>query len=919
MADVRCPMCSTLNPEGQETCKLCGARLTPLTNEIAAGNVESIHPGEEPTKKSTAELEHALPDWLQELRKKQETGELQSPKPPEAPAAPSPESQAESDEDFLSRLASESSHEEPAITQPESTDWLAGLSGSKEGEEDIPDWLLGVKKSVEEETQAAKLSAESQPAQEGNLDWFQRLQEDQKAAKGEQPSQWSGFYGEPPGFGKQGPDKPESSDWYMPAEGKTASAAEPTPSTGVTDWLKRLKAQQEGQPAAAETPPAAGPSESAPDWLAFAQPAQPAAETPPPAASGGVPDWLASFQADQPPASETPASAAPSEGLPDWLLAARAEGPAAPSAPSQPSQEPDWLTAFVADQQPAAEPAPAKTASDQGMPDWLTAAAAGALAADALAPEGEKAPGLPGRPGGTEIPPAQQPPAEVFTPSRPEAFAIDEGLPEWLSELPGGPSAAAIEASNKPTAPLPSLPGSPSAPKQPPAEKGEVPDWLKGAAVATGAAKAVSVFTEQPSAAGEEALSMEMPDWLAGVKPVAAAAAASATAEPAAAASESLTPGELPAWVQAMRPVESVISETAGDVEEEQFVESQGPLAGFQNVLPFVPGLIAIRRPGVYSSKLLVNAGQQSNAALLEELLSSESEAAKVKSRGGLHYNRFLRWMIAALLIILVSIPILLGSQLTPVNSLYPPDLLAAQKVINQLPASPTVLVVSDFEPAFSSEVGAASAPVLDQLLAKGANVTVVSSLPTGSVQANLLFTTFLGSYNYLGTDKYINLGYLPGGAAGIYNFATNPAGVIPADVKGNQVWSSPDSFLNGKSQLSDFDAMLVLVDSSETAQVWVEQTRLPLGPKPLLMVISAQSEPMIRPYYDSGQVQGMVTGLAGGASYELLTGKPGIGRLYWDAFAVAFFVAEVIVVVGGVWALLAAWQSRRTRKEEEA
>jgi hypothetical protein len=207
----------------------------------------------------------------------------------------------------------------------------------------------------------------------------------------------------------------------------------------------------------------------------------------------------------------------------------------------------------------------------------------------------------------------------------------------------------------------------------------------------------------------------------------------------------------------------------------------------------------------------------------------------------------------------------------------------------------------------------------LDQLLSKGANVAAVSSLPTGSVQANLMFKTLLRSYNYLEGDKYINLGYVPGGAAGIYNFATNPAKTIPTDVEGVQVWSTSSSFLSGMSQLSDFDAMLVIVDSSETARVWIEQSRLPLGTKPLLTVVSASSEPMVLPYYDSNQIQGMVTGLFGGAYYEKIIGRPGLSRELWDAFAVAFFVAEIIVVVGGIWALLAAWQSRRARKDEEA
>ncbi len=935
MADVRCPMCSTLNPEGLDICQFCGARLTPLTTEIAAGNIESIHPGEQPTKKSTAELEHALPDWLQELRKKQETGELQAPKPSEVPAAPPaiPASSAETDEDFLSRLAIESGQEDTTSAKPESTDWLAGLSASKEGEEDIPDWLLGVRKSVEEETQAAQLSAASQPAPDGNLDWFKRLQEDQKAAKGEVSSEWPSFYGEPPGFGKLAPDetpsaKAESADWFMPGGGeKTPDAVEPTPSTGVTDWLKRLKAK-ESQPAAAEPPaptpaeavPLPSSSEEPPNWLSFKQTTPPATEAPAPAAPGELPDWLSGFQAEQPPAAEFPAPAATagpvpvsSQALPDWLLAAQAEQPAASDiAPSQPSQEkPDWLTAFEPDQPPA-ESVPAKATSDQGLPDWLVAAAAGAVAAGELTPKEEKALDLTGGFGEVAALPAAQPASQAFTPSS-ETFSLDEGVPDWLSELPGAQKHAGA-APQQPVAPAP------TAAEKPAAEKSEIPDWLVGATASATAAKAASVFTEQSPTAGEEALAMEMPDWLSSVKPAEASAAAlPAQGEPGAGAPESLTPGELPSWVQAMRPVEAVISETAGDVDDEQFIESQGPLAGFQNVLPFVPGLIAIRRPAPYSSKLKVNTGQQNNAALLEGLLSIESDAARVKPESSLRYNRFLRWMIAMLLIVMVAIPIVLGSQFTPVNPLFPPDLMAAEKIITDLPADPNVLVVFDYEPAFSGEMGTASAPVLDQLMAKGADLTVVTSLPTGSVQANQLLATILRSYNYLAGNKYVNLGYLPGGAAGIYNFATNPSGTISTDVKGNQVWSTPGSFLSDTRQLSDFDAMLILVDSSETARVWIEQSRLPLGTTPLLMVISAQAEPMVRPYYDSGQVQGMVTGLAGGASYELRTGKPGMGRNYWDAFAVAFFVAEVIVVVGGIWALFAAWQSRRARKEEEA
>lgn len=902
---------------------MCGARLTPLTNDIAAGNVESIHPGDQPTRKSTAELEHALPDWLQDLRKKPETGELQTPNPAATPAAPQPApSSSETDEDFLSRLASESTQEDTPAIQPESTDWLAGLSDARVGDEDIPDWLLGVKKSVDEEAETAKLAAASQPAAD-NVDWFQRLQEDQKASQGGDASQWPGYYNEPPGFGKSGQDetlisKSDSADWFMPAsEEKAPDKAETSRPTGVTDWLKKVNSQgTEGGGSIPPSPSADAGSAPLPDWLAFAQPAAPEAETPAPVAvSGEVPDWLTDFKADQ-PAADLPTSAPmPSEGLPDWLMSAQPEQPSAPvSPPSQPAQaEPDWLSTF-AGPQAAAEPSPAAVEPTSAeLPNWLTAAEAGIVGAGVLNPDEKKTAELPRGFPGSAIPAASQPAGDAFE-LPPVTISGDEDLPDWLSDLPGAPGPAA--PAKKPTAPLPPVP---DAGEQPPVEKSKTPDWRAGAAAVAATAKAASAFTDQPMA-GEDAFAMEMPDWLSGVTPVETAATAAALpGGPAAGGSESLTPGELPAWVQAMRPVEAVIAETAGDVDDDQFVESQGPLAGFQNVLPFVPGLIAIRRPGVYSSKLQVNAGQQNNAALLEGLLSTESDAAKVKHKSGLHYNRFLRWMIASLLIILVAIPIVLRSTLTPINDLYPPELLAANEIIKSLPSNPNVLVVFDYEPAFSGEMTTASAPVIGQLMAKGATLTAVSSLPTGSVQANLLLATYLSSYNYLGSDSFINLGYIPGGAAGIYNFATNPAGTISVDVEGNPVWSGSSSFLADTSQLSDFDAMIILVDGSETAQVWIEQSRLPLGATPLLMVISAQSEPMILPYYDSKQVQGMVTGLFGGAYYEQITGSPATARLFWDAFAVAFFVAEIIIVVGGIWALIAAWQSRLARKEEEA
>ena len=82
----------------------------------------------------------------------------------------------------------------------------------------------------------------------------------------------------------------------------------------------------------------------------------------------------------------------------------------------------------------------------------------------------------------------------------------------------------------------------------------------------------------------------------------------------------------------------------------------------------------------------------------------------------------------------------------------------------------------------------------------------------------------------------------------------------------GQQAWQLPP--LQGVQKLSDFAAILILTDNADSGRAWIEQTGSAIGNTPLLMVISAQAEPMLLPYYDSGQIKGLVTGLAGGEAY---------------------------------------------------
>jgi hypothetical protein len=123
---------------------------------------------------------------------------------------------------------------------------------------------------------------------------------------------------------------------------------------------------------------------------------------------------------------------------------------------------------------------------------------------------------------------------------------------------------------------------------------------------------------------------------------------------------------------------------------------------------------------------------------------------------------------------------------------------------------------------------------------------------------------------------------------------------------------------LQGVAQLSDFAVVIILTDNADTGRNWIEQSSLYLGQTPMVMVISTQAEPMIRPYFDSGQLKGLVSGLVDAKTYEQSYNRPGLADHYWDSFSLASLVAEIMIAIGAIWSAFAAWRARRKGIHEE-
>jgi hypothetical protein len=400
--------------------------------------------------------------------------------------------------------------------------------------------------------------------------------------------------------------------------------------------------------------------------------------------------------------------------------------------------------------------------------------------------------------------------------------------------------------------------------------------------------------------------SVEMPDWLSRPEPEPATPVSQQQVDAEAAeGDEALAPVDLPSWVQAMRPVEAVITDTAPNIAD-QPAETEGPLAGLHGVIPIAP-IGSSRRPKAVSLTLQTSNEQQASALLLEQILGGETSPRALITSTIVTTQQWLRWALSAALLLVLSAVILLQSQLMPVSNNLPEELSGLSNAVISIPANAKILVVIDYEPSLAGEMEAVGGPLLDQIaLLSQPTLSFVSTSPNGValVERLLVNTNLLPSV----MDAF-NLGYLPGGSAGILGFMEAPSQIIPSA---------------GVQFFSEYSALIVLTDHAESGRIWVEQlqSRKAVDPalsnQPLLMAVSAQAGPLLRPYVSSGQVTGMISGLSDAARYELVNNnRPGLARSYWDTFGVGMMTSVALIIIGSLWSLFTGMRARRANGEQ--
>ncbi len=578
-----------------------------------------------------------------------------------------------------------------------------------------------------------------------------------------------------------------------------------------------------------------------------------------------LPDWLLDLQASESTIPDEPSpteDAEPLEAeLPDWLREAippdgETSTPEQPAEPAAEEEAPDWLDNLLS---AAHKPEP----PSEVIPDWLAEAAAAdlpdTLPQEEISPPDEQTEPPPEPAHLPDEPVTSLEEEDTFVDEQAAAPTEDEELPDWLVRLQS-------EATKKPTSSVPAF-----------------------------------IFDEEtPEAetpAAEDRPLSTLPDWVSQIT-------AEQPEEQAPEPEPGLAPAELPGWLEAIRPHETG-SPTAPleDLTTAETVAS-GPLIGLRGVLSAEPDAIRARKPAAHALKLDVTDDQRARLTLLEELLAGEQRPKPLPHPPSVAPQYLFRILVALVILLPILWVVVKQSNIArlPEGETQPAawEFDIAIKALNK---DDPVLIAVDYEAGFTGEMDLTANVLLSRLVEQGAYIVLASTNTAGPALSQRLLTNLDATLrtHYEGTA---NLGYLPGGALGLAGLVRSPRQLLPFTLDDTDPWvNTPLSEVN---VLADFRMVIVITNDADTARMWIEQTSkdLQAGNVPLLLVVSALAEPLVRPYAEGNapQVKAMLAGLADSAVYENMTTRyvPGRNEI-WDAYSLILPIAALVIIIGSL------------------
>lgn len=382
---------------------------------------------------------------------------------------------------------------------------------------------------------------------------------------------------------------------------------------------------------------------------------------------------------------------------------------------------------------------------------------------------------------------------------------------------------------------------------------------------------------------------------------------------------QEIQPGELPSWLKAMRPLEAVAPIVSRTKESRQ-IEKSGPLAGLQGVLSSHQFNHLSAPPPIQSISVEISEKQKKQIEILDKLfLLEEKPIAKVKQKRN-PIEKFIQFIIPITLILSIIYSIYFSPTNLNKPTIFPSETVRFATIVNGLllnqTSPPKILTIVESDGASYAELSIITKSLLERLMLKNSYLSIISTNPNGSLLATKLIQDTASQSNTYDFNNMANFGYLPGGQNGVQSFIQSPTDTITLDTNNESIWEKPA--LADISTFSHFDAVLIITDDSESAKTWIEQIHLLKPGTTTLVAATVQALPLLKPYVDSNQIDGMVGGLYGSYSYsDLIQSDTALHAQYWKMQKAGITVFMIIFLLGGIWQLIVIFSGRKAQSNQ--
>ena len=336
------------------------------------------------------------------------------------------------------------------------------------------------------------------------------------------------------------------------------------------------------------------------------------------------------------------------------------------------------------------------------------------------------------------------------------------------------------------------------------------------------------------------------------------------------------------------------------------------PQDGLDNLLPIEPAISLPHRPTPLVSRQ-PSEDEERAAELFRRIVAegvpSPQPAPVPMIVQAKVWPRIGRAALYLLVLLAALTPFFTGGQTA--SWVRPRDSIVAwAQSLDALPAGSAVLVSFDYSPAYGGEMNPLALALARQLAAKSVHMVVMSTKPEGiglAEQIVALVAQEMPAYRY--GESYAILGYLSGQEAGLRTLNESVSSAFRSDhVQRRALEELPVT--KDLATLQDVRCVIVLADDNDSVRRWIEQVQSRSNIV-LDALVTAGVEPLLVPYYRSGQLRHLMGGAVGAAEYELAShGRPLALRLT-DGYAALFVLLVLVALVTNV-AEVAAWIRRR-------